>query len=55
MAKKKVRYKVVVGVESDRKSTRFEPGETVTDDDFPAKVIKNWLAKGVLKKMRGGA
>ena len=55
MTKSKVRYKVMVGVESDKKGTRFEPGDFVTDDDFPAKIIKLWLDQGVLKTTRGGA
>ena len=55
MAKTKARYKVLVGVESDKKGTRFEPGDFVTDDDFPAKIIKLWLDQGVLKTTRGGA
>jgi len=55
MTKKKASYKVVVGVESDKKGTRFEPGDFVTDDDFPAKIIKLWLDQGVLKTTRGGA
>ena len=54
MAKKK-EYLVVNGVQSDKKGTRFEPGEFVTDDDFPKSVIKYWLKSGTLKEKRGGA
>lgn len=59
MAKKK-EYLVVNGVQSDKKGTRFEPGEFVTEDDFPKRVINYWLVSGTLKdptekKKKGGA
>ena len=55
MTKKKAEsYKAVVGLQSDKKGTRFEPGDIVTDGDFPASVIKYWLEVGNLKKIRGG-
>lgn len=54
MAKKK-KYLVVNGVQSDKKGTRFEPGEIIEDGDFPVGVIKYWLKSGTLKATRGGA
>lgn len=43
-------YLVIKGVENDTTGKRFEPGETVTNKDFPEDVIDGWLQKGVLKK-----
>ena len=57
MAKAK-KYNVLIGCERDPKGkdpgARFEPGDTVTEADFPAKVIKGWVEKGVLELVKGG-
>lgn len=36
-------YLVLIPCRSDETGRAFEPGETVTDEDFPAAVIANWL------------
>jgi hypothetical protein len=43
------RYKVVVGVDSDKKGKRWEPGDVVTERDFPKYVIAEWVEQGVLE------
>lgn len=35
-------------LKNDKKQTRFEVGDTVTDKDFPKKVIQHWLETGEL-------
>jgi hypothetical protein len=42
-------YTALVGLTNDAEGTRFEPGETVTDKDFPEGVIANWVQIGVLE------
>ena len=45
--KKKISsYRALKGCEI--KDRRFEPGDQVPSAAFPADVIENWLAKGVL-------
>lgn len=46
MAKNK--YRVIIGCQSDKTGKRYEPGDTCTGADFPARVIGNWLEIGVL-------
>lgn len=36
-------YLVLVPCRNDDTGVRFQPGETVTADEFPAAVIANWL------------
>ena len=38
-------YKVLVPCGNSATGQEFEPGDTVTADDFPKKAIDNWLAK----------
>jgi len=45
-------YTVIVGVESDKRKKRFEPGDVVNEKDFPKSVIENWVKKGVLFPMQ---
>lgn len=45
-------YEVMVGVESDKKNKRFEPGDVVTDKDFPKYVISTWVERGILLPMQ---
>lgn len=41
-------YKATVGLTNDKTGKDYQPGDTVTDKDFPATVVKEWLAQGVL-------
>ena len=44
-----LKYKVLIGCQNDKTGKRFEPGDTVSDKDFPKLVIKHWLEKSILK------
>lgn len=44
-------YENTCTVKSDKKKTEFPPGSTITGKDFPVRVIKNWLSRGILVKM----
>lgn len=53
MVKKKKTYLVLKAVSSDKTGKYFEPGDYVTDKDFPAEIISHWVdvTKGVLKEV----
>lgn len=48
-------YIAQVDVSSDKTGKQFHPGDTVTSDDFPVKVIENWLGLGVLVEKEADA
>ena len=41
------KYKATVGLQN-KSGDRFEIGDTVTDKDFPKKIIAGWVKKGNL-------
>ena len=41
-------YICLRGCQNDKKNTRFEVGDEVTESDFSKKVISGWLKSGVL-------
>jgi hypothetical protein len=49
-----VTYRALVALSSDKSGRTWKPGDTVSDDDFPAAVIKNWLLIGALEVKDGG-
>ncbi len=57
MAKKKLSFEgktFVVLIPCRKGKVRFSPGEYVSQNDFGAKVIENWLEIGVLKEVNNG-
>ena len=55
MAKRKVKsYEVLVNCRNDKTGKAFKVGDTVKTGDFPAAVIKAWMAMGkpVLKETK---
>ena len=50
------KYKAVKGLtrngRKDVEEKTFIPGDIVLDSDFPKSVIKNWLALGIIEKVK---
>jgi len=42
-------YIAKAGLRSDKKDKDWLPGDIVKESDFPKKVIKNWLQRGILE------
>ena len=42
-------YIAKTGLRSDKKDKDWLPGDIVKEKDFPKKVIKNWLQRGILE------
>ena len=49
-----MKYIATVGLTNDKSKKRFEPGDTVTDKDFPKYIIEGWLKRGHLKEANDG-
>lgn len=43
-----MKYIVTVGLTNDKTGKTFEPGDKVTDKDFPKSVIAAWVKRGHL-------
>lgn len=48
MTKSKQTYRALRGVEN-KKGERYEAGEVIPANAFPAAVIANWLERGILE------
>ena len=45
------KYKVLRIIENDKTEKMFEPGATITEKDFPKRVLDHWEKKGIVKKI----